>query len=562
MAVWDSLFVLLVLVPFVTGGIWLRKPGLQLEYTQAGPAALVLLLALAWMMKRKRNVTKNSAVCRFALEKWKEWSQALERTPTRPLLVAWLAVALFWFLSSLSRHLAFGSGVADLAIFTNAIWNVSVSGVPFSSIKGGISLLADHQDFLVYPLGWIFKLWRSPVFLLLLQAFGLSLGAIALYGLGRQRLGKTHPIVPWLPLMYWLCGPLRAANLFDFHPEVFMLPLFLTSIWLLQEKKVGRRAVGILFFLTALAAKESAGPVACGLGLAWILEAGPQNTRYFTRRFGWVAIVFGLTFFVIDSRYIPYLAGGRYSYSELYAPFGSSPFELLLAPFRYPAEFFHRLFSLSRIKFLFGILLPLGFLPLFAPSALVAALPGFLMLFLSAGEQRISLGYHYAIEPMVGLLFALPIALESVKVKRYLPALLPFWMAAALLSYGRSDTYYWRHFSATNHQAWVRKEVLKKIGGNLSISASYALVPHLSTRRWASELSVTTDERNVPVDCVLVDNSVNNTPLSNQQLYEIQARLERREYKAELRCGTFTLYRKKNIAACLMGPPPSCPERS
>ena len=46
----------------------------------------------------------------------------------------------------------------------------------------------------------------------------------------------------WLPLTFWLCGPLRAALRFDFHPEIFMLPLFLFATFLLQELSWKKRA--------------------------------------------------------------------------------------------------------------------------------------------------------------------------------------------------------------------------------------------------------------------------------------------------------------------------------
>lgn len=222
---------------------------------------------------------------RHGLSLWELWTRSLEANPLRTLGAMWVLVSLCWFTTSLLRHRAFGSGLADLGIFTNAIWNVHSIGFPYSSIKDGLSLLADHQNYLVYPFGWIFFLWPSPVFLLLLQAFGLS-SDDALYLLCRQRVGKGNALVAWLPLAYWMCGPLRAANRFDFHPEVMMLPFFLFAAWLLQENENKKRLAGGFLFLLALAAKESAGPVACGLGLAWIAGAGPESTRRFHARSG------------------------------------------------------------------------------------------------------------------------------------------------------------------------------------------------------------------------------------------------------------------------------------
>jgi len=559
MRTWDSLFIMLVLAPIVTGGIWLHRPDFHIEYTQPGVAALVLTAWLWWQQRQGRDPARKSVFCRAGLRAWSHWQKSLSEHPLRSLGGAWVTVSLLLFLTSLFRHRALGSGMADLGIFTNAIWNVVPFGFPYSSIKGGLSLLADHQNFLVYPLGWLFALWPTPEFLLLLQAIGLSSGAIALYYLARQRLGRGHPALPWLPIAYWMCGPLRAAGRFDFHPEVFMLPFFLFAAWLLQERSLGRRMAGLLFLLAGLAAKESAGPVACGLGLAWLLGAGPAPTRAFTRWLGLFVIALGLAVFIVDSRFVPDFFGAHYSYSDLYEPFGSSPLSLALAPFLHPLIFFGRLFAWSRWKYFWGTLLPFGFLPLFAPAALLAAAPGFLMLFLTSGDHRISLGYHYAIEPMVGILFALPVALDSVILRRQKNLLL-IWMAlASLLSYGRSEVYFWRVYEASAHQAWLRDEVLPQVEKERSVSASYGLVPHLATRHWVNEARILVDEKSSPVDCVLLDPSVNNTPMSDKDMETVVASLRAQKFETELRCGSFELFRRPGGGACLKSKP-DCPE--
>ncbi|MFX5718446.1 hypothetical protein ABTE23_20705, partial [Acinetobacter baumannii] len=84
--------------------------------------------------------------------------------------------------------------------------------------------------------------------------------------------------------------------------------------------------------------------------------------------------------------------GVAYAYSDLYAPLGATPLALLLAPFTHPLLFLSRLFDKARARFLFGALLPEAFLPLLAPAALLAPVPGLLMLFLTEGDHRISLG--------------------------------------------------------------------------------------------------------------------------------------------------------------------------
>lgn len=554
MILWDLTFILLVILPLLTGGVWMERPHLRLEYTEPGAAAVVLTLLLWWLSRRGTLDPARSHVLRIGGKLWEKWAYQLRTNPLPALSAAWLTAAALAFATSYARHQAFGSGLADLGIFTNGVSNVARMGFPSSSLKGGASLLADHQDFLLYPLGWIFPLWPSPLFLLLLQALSFTTGGIALFLLGRQRLGANHALVPLFPLLFWLNGPLRAALRFDVHPEIAMLPLFLFAAYFLQK----RSWWGALLLAAALTTKESAGPVACGLGLAWLLCAGPEATRSFTRRLGAGVIALGAGVFYFDAHFVPTLFGVHYAYSDLYAPLGASPLSVLFSPLTHPALFCQRLFGKARAKFLLGSLLPEGFLPLLAPAAFVAAVPGFLMLFLTEGDHRISLGYHYAVEPMVGLLFALPAALERVRLPcRHVGIGLAL---AALVSFGRSDPYFWREYEATPHLAWVRDEVLPLVRPDAGVAASYGFVPHLANRQWVDQLFDVWNRLGY-ADCVLVDPSVNNTPMSVSDIEMLRVSLQASlKYGAEFKCGAFTLYRRPGAPACLSRQP-LCPEK-
>lgn len=546
MKIWDILFGLFVLAPIATGGIWYRGPNLKLEYTQPGIAALILSIWAFFAWKRGQDLSR-SFFLRFIERSWKAWRVSLERGPW-PLVLAWIFVSIAWFLAALNRHRGFETHAADLGIFTNAIWNLAQTGSPYSSIKGGISLLADHQNFLIYPIAAIYKLLPHPSTLLAIQALGLSSAGIALFLLGRQRLKAENHFVPMLPLLFWACAPIRAANLFDFHPEVLMLPLFLFAAWGVQAPKPGARLLGILLFLTALTAKESAGPVACGLGLAWILGAGPEKTRSFSRAFGGFAVLLGIGIFLFDTKAIPQFLGTNYAYGNVYEPFGSSLTDLIKAPFTHPLEFLERVFGFSRIKFFSRLLFPFLFLPLLGWPGFIASLPGFMMLFLAAGDQRLS-GFHYSIEPMVGVLFALPAALATRFVGKHARLLLLLLPLAALLQFGRSEIFHWRKPSWGAEQTWLRDRLAPAVHPERSVSANSPLVPHLSNRQWVHHLPVLETEKGRPVECVAWDRSLNQTPMNDAQMQELENRLQ--NYELELRCGPFTLHRAPEAPTCL-----------
>ncbi|RZA05684.1 MAG: DUF2079 domain-containing protein [Proteobacteria bacterium] len=551
MKIWDLLFGLLVGLPILTGGFWYRGGNFRVEYTQPAGAALILGIWLWLACRRREKAWEESLVIRALTRGFRWWNNTVKEKGVVAFMLPWLFFGGLWFGASLSRHLGFNSHAMDLGIFTNGIWNITEIGWPYSPFKGGTSLLADHQIFLLYPISLIFRLWRDPIILLALQAWGLTLFPVATYLLLRQRLGRESPFNALLPLLLFTYAPIRAANLFDFHPEVLMLPLFLFAVWGLQERGFLKRAFGTLLFAAALCAKESAGPVAFGIGFAWILGAGPEETRRTTRIIGVISMIAGLGMFYFDTKIVPTLLALPYVYSDLYAPFGSTLGELAKAPFTHTSEFFTRIFSLSRWRFLSALLLPLLLLPLAGWPALIAAAPGFFMLALSKGDLRLSTGFHYAIEPAIGMLLALPVALSKPFVQRFdriLLLLLPF---AFLLAYNRSEVFYWRYYSLTPHLRWVRSEVLPLIRPEAAVATPGVLAPHLSARHWINSLPNIQMENGKLVDCVVWEHGVDQNPLTPASEQSMRVILGA-SYEEEFTCNSFTLYRHIASKPCLV----------
>lgn len=531
---WDLLVWGLIVFPLLTGGIWVSRPGLKLELSElAVPVLLTALLgaALGSHFGRKRmgtpawNWLSQASSVRAAHQLWRLWTAALTRK-RGTLWIAALAVGTLWAWVALRRHWAFGSGSADLGIFTNAIWNLTHGHGYVSSVKDGMNLFADHQS----PIFWLFAPFFALVpraeTLLVLQSLGLALTAIPLAAIGRQHLPKDHWAIAALPLLFWAYLPMRNANAFDFHPETMMLPLFLAAIAGLQSPSTKARWAGAFAFLLALGCKESAGPVAAGIGLAWVFGAGPKN-QAFTRRLGWAAITAGVAVFYFDTRVVPRLLGAGYAYDSYFSQVGQGTHGiqgLLLAAFTRPLEVLSQILGIARLKFLLLTLAPLAFLPLLNPRALIAALPGYLMLFLTDGDHRVKIIYHYATEPSVGLFWALPggvLTLERwLRMRRPgrshdVPARAALWILfCALAAFGRSETHRARKFTPTEYHLWVREQVLPCVNPKATLAAAGALVPHLSTRRWAHHFPRALLPNGEPVDCLVDVSSVNHWPMT------------------------------------------------
>lgn len=559
---WDFLVWVLIAFPLLTGGVWIKRPGLFIELAELGGPVLVVSLLGALLHYWKKIELSEASSIRLALNLWRRWNELIEQKPRATLWLTALCSTVLLSLSSLRRHWAYGSGAYDLGIFTNAIWNLThgigyVSSVKFSSTvsERALNLFADHQSPVFWLFAPLFKLFPYPETLLILQAAAISTGGVALYWLGRQYLKNEYKA--WasaLPLLYWAYLPTRNANAFDFHPEVTMLPLFLWAILGLQSETIKARLLGLTALIVGLGAKESAGPVAFGVGLAWLACAAPEQTRSFCRKMGVALMAIGVAVFYVDTHLVPQMFGGSYVYSSNYSQFGDGVSGIILSFFTKPVFFLSYFFGKARLKFLLWTLGPLSFLPLIGWQAFLAALPGYAMLFLSEGDQRLNLQFHYATEASIGLFWATALALTKVSRR---PSPRPRQLAwamliCALVFFGRSELFRIRKFSPTAHTQWLQRKVLPCVNPTASLATTGALVPHLATRPWIHDLPQIRTPGGGPegakVQCVIYDSQLDNWPMTDDVKAKLSSTLQSQNFASVYRCDGIEVFQNRGPA--------------
>jgi uncharacterized membrane protein len=527
---------------------WLGfDPGVAAWHLTYGTGAVPLVALAAAAARRWSGAPwEESFFLRHGIALARAWRAAVERAPQRTLWSAAAAVGALYLWVALVRHRAFDSHGYDLGIFTNAIWNLAHGNGYVSSVKGGINLFADHQS----PLFWVLAplFWMAPrsETLLVVQAFGLAAGGPALYHLARSRFGREHWAPAALPWLYWCYLPLRNANAFDFHPEVFMLPLFLWAFVGFASQQRWAKGLGLLALLGALGAKESAPVVAAGIGAAWVLS----GTGWRERWPGIALAAAGAALLFFDVKVVPRFFGGDHAYLSLYQRFGGGVIDVLLAPLTQPLLFFSRLLNAERLNFLFWTLAPLGFLPLFAWRAALAVLPVYLMLFLPEGDQRVQISFHYGIEPGAALFWALPCGLAAFAARfgwKRAGIWMLFWAFACLRPYEAT----WARFNqTTGHMRWVAAEALPCVDAAAPIAATDVLIPHLAARAWINYPHALLQRSGEPVSCVVTDLQLNNWPIGARAVEQVLAGLPANGYREAYRCRSFSVYERAG-AACL-----------
>jgi predicted membrane protein DUF2079 len=522
---------------FLTSASW--------QMTHGTGAVLLVALVAAAVQRWSPEPWEASFFFRLGKRIARAWLGAIERSRARALWIAALCAGAVLFWVALLRHWAFETHGYDLGIFTNVMWNLTHGNGYVSAVKGGINLFSDHQSPLFWVLAPLFWLVPRPETLLFAQAFGLVAGGPALYYLARTRFGAGHWAPAALPWLYWAYLPMRNANAFDFHPEVFMLPLFLWAFVGFTSQRAWPKALGILAIVAALGAKESAPVVAVGIGIAWALTGARWQ--------GLALAAAAFAVFLFDVKVVPRLLEvGDYPYMGLYERFGGGIADVLLAPFTQPGYFFSQIINRERLIFLFWTLAPLGFLPLFDWRAAAAALPPYLMLFLAEGDQRVGIIFHYGIEPGSALFWALPFGL-AVFSRRFGWQRAGIWMLFwALAAFGPGELARARSYSPVPHSDWLAGEVVPCIDREASIAATDRLIAHLATRAWIGYPDQLEERPSgEPVRCVITDLRLgNNWPLGKGGVERVLAGLPERGYREAWRCGDFSVY-ELGTAGCL-----------
>ncbi len=358
------------------------------------------------------------------------WLRAARRWPTLlALAIIVAATALAGY--SIARHNAFNSKAYDLGLHAQVWWNTSQGRLFAGSVEVD-NYLGDHVSPIIVLLAPLYRLWPDARLLLLLQAVALAVGAWPLALLARRQLlphwpQGAHLAALLLAGIYLTYPALGFVNRFEFHEEVFAVPLLLLAFWALEARRLGWMSLALLL---ALLTKEDVGLTVAAFGL-WAWRRGraipvtltgsgaqpapardaseapprpPRDRRLQTAGLAWAAI--GVTWsllalFVV----IPHFRGAESDTLSRYAWLGSGPFDILSAAIQNPGRIAgHVLGEPQRLWMLVKFLLPVGFLPLLSPAILIA-LPSLAINWLAGNLYQASIYFHYA-ALMIPVVFA------------------------------------------------------------------------------------------------------------------------------------------------------------
>ncbi|KPC63288.1 DUF2079 domain-containing protein [Streptomyces chattanoogensis] len=307
----------------------------------------------------------------------------------------WTAAFFFVAFAALSvcRLRTMSTSSWDLGIFEQAIRGYAHLQAPIVDLKGpGTNVLGDHFSPVLIVLAPLYRLFPSPLTLLLAQAALFALSVLPVTRAAARHLGRLPGLA--VGIAYGTSWGIQKAVDFDFHEIAFALPLIGFALEAVLRE---RWTAAVCWAVPLVLVKEDLGVTAAAIGALVLIR---------TRRAAPLPIalvVFGLTATALTlGVLIPAFNGsGSYDYwSKLGADGGAAP----AIPFD------------TAVRTTLWVLLPTtGLLALRSPFLLVA-LPTLGWRFLSHEPHYWGIDWHYNAVLMPVALLALVDALPRARV--------------------------------------------------------------------------------------------------------------------------------------------------
>jgi uncharacterized membrane protein len=361
----------------------------------------------------------------------------------------------------------------DLGIFVQVVDSYAHARTPRADLKGpGFDILGDHFSPVLALLAPLYRLWPSPMTLLLAQSALLGWSVQPVTTAAARLLGRRTGLL--LGTAYGLSWGMQKAADFDFHEIAFAVPLIAAS---LAATVTRRWRAALLWALPLVLVKEDLGLTCAAVAAVVAWRCRRDNPRQVLPALATAALGVMLCVIVMTV-VIPAVNPQGYDYWNKLGPGSGVPTSALSAG------------AGEKVRTLLWTLIPTTGLVALRSPLLFAALPTLAWRMLSNDEHYWSTDWHYSAVLMPVTALALVDALPRLCTAR-LPALrsyahhLPAAVAAGALALSTTlpfatlaepDTY------RTGAHATAGREALAAIPDGATVEANIIPSAHLADR--------------------------------------------------------------------------------
>lgn len=385
----------------------------------------------------------------------------------------------------------------DLALIQQAIWN-TLQGRPFETLAYDFTdnLLGTDSFFVLLIFAPLYAVWPDPAALLIGQTIVVGSSAIAVYLLGVDVL-KQRWAALLVAAVYLAYLPVLNGNLYEIRERVLAMAF---ELWILLCIHRRRFVPMLLPMALALACRLDTTIGVALLGCyALLLRWSPQRDVLGRAQPERIALHYGLTLiaaavawnlFVTRIMVPSFTDRPGYLFALHYEHLGSTPAEIVATVLLHPLAMLRIVLTTERLWYLFGMFLPLAFLPLLSWRTLLFAAPLYALNLLSNRPAQWDVYHHYQgqIVPwmVLGAIFGLAL-LERRRLfgRHTLLVCLTLMLAGTALShalFGSQPVSLLKRWRATAREAQLNA-LVARVPDGVAVAAGNRMAPHLEPRR-------------------------------------------------------------------------------
>jgi uncharacterized membrane protein len=313
------------------------------------------------------------------------------------VFAAYTAISIF-------RYLRRDPTSWDLGIFTEYVKQFAHLRAPIVDVRGpGLNLAGDHFHPIVAVIAPFFRLFPTPVTLLVVQALLAAASVFAVSRAGRELLGAGQGRV--IAAAYGFSWGLQQLVNYDFHEIAFAVPLLAFSLSALVR---GRIRLAVLWALPLVFVKEDQGFTLAAIGLIMAFAYRRRGPGLFLASWGllwsFLAIFVILPHFNASHTYGYWFAGGAVSQAGGHIGLAGLWGNLASG-------------ASTKLPTLALILLPSAFIALRSPLIL-AAVPSLLLRFVGTNPDYWNTQWHYNATVMPIVFIAAIDAMSRMRASR------------------------------------------------------------------------------------------------------------------------------------------------
>lgn len=418
-------------------------------------------------------------------QRWRAWYRRLQARidgEWADRVVPWSAAGLlFVVLGGLALAHAGELTGGQVGAYAQGAWLVAHGHEPFVTVRG-VHLLAEHAPLGFYPIALVTGYLPTVPALLLVQSAALSVAVVPLWRLCRRVVALRAGASSVLVAAYALHPAVQNMNLAGFHPETVALPAVLAAAAAGMARRWWTFAAAAAI---AVLLHAELGLVVAAAGAVWAAEGH--------RRPGLLAVAGGLGWTAVAVLLIgPSVSDGEVVATRFLADYGDGVGDVVTTMVTEPGQVLRDLATQQNLTAVVALLMPVLFLPVLAPKALLAAVPLQGLYLVSSQESAHGIGDHHVAAATAVVFAAAAVGLgragrKGIVVVTVDRALLTVLVAATVLAFLQSAA------SSPYHEPWewgrdtaverARRDAAAFVPEDVAVSASLKVVPPLADRK-------------------------------------------------------------------------------